>query len=270
MVPDLFRLVAAHGIEEVYPVLLVALLRPLGLLFGFTAFNWAFGTGRTLRISVAVALGLPTLAVTVHELEPLIADVTIAQIALLTPKELGIGFLLGFLASLPFFALRYAGTIVATYKGEADGGFGDPVDGTMESVAVLFQLIGLAAFAYGGGLWLTTANLYQSYGIWPLYSVFPRLNADAVGTLFSILIDTMLIAIRTAVPLLAILVFVDFTLAVAARIGRRFRLFDYSFLAKNLITLLLLPVFAYLVWLTAQDIDLAAAQSLPLLRELFE
>ena len=269
MVPELFRLVAAHGIEEIYPIVLIVLLRPFGLLFGFTAFSWAFGNGRTLRISVAVALGLPTLAVTITELEPLIEDVSIGEIALLTPKELGIGLILGFLASLPFWALRYAGTIVGTYKGEADGGFQDPVDGTMESLAMLFQLIGLAAFAHAGGLWLTVANLYQSYSIWPLYSVFPSFNPWATGALFDILINTILTAVRTAVPLLAILVFIDFTLAVAARIGRRFRFYEYSFIAKNLATLFLMPVFAYLIWLTAQTIDLVSAESLSLLEVVF-
>jgi type III secretion protein T len=266
MVPDLFRVVAQYGIEEVYPILIVVLLRPFGLLFGFTAFSWAFGTGRTLRISVAVALGLPTLAVTITDLETLVSTATFGQIVLVAPKEFMLGFLLGFLASLPFWALRYAGAIIATFKGESDGGFQDPVDGTMESLAMLFQLIGLAAFANAGGLWLTTASLYQSYGVWPVYALFPDFRPEAARVVFDILTATLVTAIRTALPILAILVFIDFCLAVAARIGRRFRLFEYSFMAKNLTVVLLLPVFAYLIWVMNGDIDVASSQALTFLQ----
>lgn len=269
MVGDLFRIVAAYGIEEIYPILILATLRPFGLLFGFTAISWAFGAGRTLRLSVAVALGLPTLAVTVSDIETLVAEATIGQLALVAPKEFLLGLLLGFLASLPFWALRYAGSIIATFKGEADGGFQDPADGTMESLAVLFQLIGLAAFAHAGGLWIITANLYQSYGIWPLYSAFPEFQGNTIRVVFDILITTLLLAIRTALPILAVLVFVDFTLMIAARIGRRFRLFEYSFMAKNLSVVLLLPVFAYLLWTMNTDIADASAQGLDFLQEIF-
>ncbi|MEP3636078.1 MAG: flagellar biosynthetic protein FliR [Paracoccaceae bacterium] len=270
MIGDLFRIIAVYGIEEIYPILIVVVLRPFGLLFGFTAFSWAFGTGRTLRISVAVALGLPTLAVTVTDIETLVADATIGQLFILAPKEFLLGLLLGFLASLPFWALRYAGSIVATFKGEADGGFQDPVDGTMESMAVLFQLIGLAAFAHAGGLWLTTANLYQTYSIWPLYSVFPEFQGDTTRVVFDILTATLLTAIRTALPILAILIFIDFTLMIAARIGRRFRLFEYSFMAKNMAVVLLLPVVAYLLWAMNADIDAASSDGIEFLRAIFK
>ncbi|WP_296428251.1 flagellar biosynthetic protein FliR [Yoonia sp.] len=266
MIGDLARIISQYGIEEVMPILFVVTLRPLGLLFGFGLFSWAFRGARTVRISIAIALGLPTLALTIPDIELLIAQATFGRIAWLAPKEIMLGMAMGFLATLPFWALRYAGSIVAVYKGESDGGFQDPEGGTFESTALLFQLIGMAAFVNADGLWLTVANLYKSYQIWPLNSPFPLVAFETSTLLFGILTTTLVTAIRTALPLLAILIFIDFTLAVATRIGRQIKLYDHAFAVKNLAALSLMPMFAYLIWIINADIGLVSADGFSFLK----
>ncbi len=270
MIPELIRILSDQGGHVLVIFLLVGVLRPVGLLFGFVPFMWAFGQGQMIRMGVAFALGLPTLAAVAPDLATLAASKAIAPLALVAIKEISLGLLLGFVLSLPFFALRFAGSIVATYKGESDGGFEAPNDGTMESLAKLFQLIGLAAFAYAGGVWITVSLLYDSYKIWPLLSVFPVLQPGAADVALEALGFTLWLAIQTALPLLVILVFVDFSLAIAGRIGRRFRFYEMSFLLKNLTALLLLPMMTYIIWIVNSDIVSASANGFDFFRAFFE
>lgn len=270
MVPDLIRIIAEYGPLQIIPLLIITVMRPFGLLFAFIPFFWAFGNDAMVRMSVAFAFGLPTLAASVSGIEELVADQDFWQMAVVAPKEVAIGMLLGFLMSLPFWALRYAGTVIATYKGEADGGFETPQDGTVDSVAALFELIAIAAFVYAGGLWMTVVTLYASYDIWPLMSALPVFSANASAVLFDTLASTLMITVQTALPILIVLIIADFVLAIGGRIGRRYQLGELSFIVKNFTTVLILPVVVYLVWITNVDIDLASAAGLDIMRALFE
>ena len=112
--------------------------------------------------------------------------------------------------------------------------------------------------------------LYDSYKIWPLLSVFPVLQPGAADVALEALGFTLWLAIQTALPLLVILVFVDFSLAIAGRIGRRFRFYEMSFLLKNLTALLLLPMMTYIIWIVNSDIVSASANGFDFIRAFFE
>lgn len=255
MIPDLFRAVATYGIETIFPIILVVMLRPLGLLYGFSPFAFAFSRGLIVRVSVAVALGMPILGLSVAQFGDQFIEIDRLKLFVFSFKELAIGFALGFIASIPFYIYRYAGSAVANYKGEADGGFTDPSDGTIESTAMLFQLIGMAAFTWAGGFWILTASLYQSYPIWPIDSAIPVFASAAPAEFAELLLSSLVLMFKIAAPLFGILIFIDLFLATCARIAPRFQLFQYSLWSKNLAALIAMPLFVYIIWLSSQDIS---------------
>lgn len=270
MAPDaLIDLVLREGAQAIYPILLFTLLRPLGLVFGFVAFTWAVGRARVLRMSIATGLGLPTLAVHADQLAAVVAIEATASLALLAGKEFLIGYAMGFLASLPFFALQFAGAITDAFRGETDSGLIDPMGGTLQTSALLYVLIGLSVFAAAGGLWGLVTILYGSYDVWTLTAPLPRLDAGALGIAMDAFGAMLLLTVRTALPLLALLLAIEFVAAVAARLAKKFGLQDLTFTAKNLVTILMLPVIAWFVLRVAEPATAQVETALAVLALLF-
>lgn len=262
-------ILARRGYQSLYGVLIFMTLRPAGLLFGFMAFTWALSQMRTLRISTALGLALPTLVLTGTQIEAILDTAGIAELAFLSGKELLIGYGLGLLASLPFFALQYAGAITDAFRGESDSGITDPTGGTLQTFSLLYVVIGFAVFFGVGGLWGLIAMLYQSYTIWPVNQPLPALAGDAPVQIMMMLGDMFLLTVRTAIPLLALLVVVEFVLGVAARLSRKFGMQDLTFLAKNFSAVLMLPLIALYVLWVAEPSTAVVDEALEMLRMLF-
>ncbi len=262
-------ILARRGYQSLYGVLIFMTLRPAGLLFGFMAFTWALSQMRTLRISTALGLALPTLVLTGTQIESILDNAGIAELAFLSGKELLIGYGLGLLASLPFFALQYAGAVTDAFRGESDSGITDPTGGTLQTFSLLYVVIGFAVFFGAGGLWGLIAMLYQSYAIWPVNQPLPALAGDAPSQIMMMLGDMFLLTVRTAIPLLALLVVIEFMLGVAARLSRKFGMQDLTFLAKNFSAILMLPVIALYVLWVADPSTAAVDETLEMLRMLF-
>lgn len=254
MEEQLFQLVAATGGEGVYGLIVFGAARPLGLMFGFKAFAWAIGTAVLLRTGIAIAIGLPTLMLNLPLIEPLVIEAASLSSALIAPREFVIGFGLGFLASLPFFALQYAGAITDSFRGESDGGQTDPSGGgTLQTFSVLYVIIGFAAFFSLGGLWALVGLLYQSYAVWPISAALPPLAGGGAILALMLLAETLATSVRLALPLFATLLVIELAVGAAARLARRTGIYDLSFLSKNLATIMALPLIAWFI-LSASEV----------------
>jgi type III secretion protein T len=270
MLDEVIRVLSEQGIDRAYPILILVTLRPFGLLFGFMAFSWAMRSAQTLRLSIAIALALPTLVSNIDEVEALIVAPDILRLLPLGLKEFGIGYALGFLASLPFFALQYAGAITDTFRGENDTGIRDPMGGSLHTFSLLYLIVGFFAFFSFGGLEQLVQNLYATYRIWPVGFIMPALTSSAALQAADLLMHTLVMAIQTALPLLGMLVVVEFSVGIAARLGRRFNFYDLSFPIKNLVTVLTLPLTVWLIWVLSDDRIGESGDALRMLEALFE
>lgn len=255
MEEQFFQLIASSGGEGIYGIIVFGAARPLGLLFGFQAFAWAIGGAVLLRTGIAIAIGLPTLMLNLPQIEPLIVSAPPLASALVAPREFVIGFGLGLLASLPFLALQYAGAITDSFRGESDGGQTDPSGGgTLQTFSVLYVVIGFAAFFSLGGLWVLVGLLYQSYAVWPIAASLPPLaNGGAVLALM-LMGETLATSVRLALPLLGLLLVIELGIGAAARLGKRTGFYDLSFMAKNLATILALPLIGWFVLSVADNL----------------
>lgn len=223
--------------------LILTMLRPLGLTIGFIGFAWALPPISLVRTGAAIALGFPILVASQATVLDLIQTNDIFAIMTLAFKEMVIGFLLGFIASIPLLAMQFAGSFIDGYRGEANAEFPDPTGGTVPTYSRLF-IVGyfLVFFASGGFGHLITA-LFDTYEIVPL---------DEIPTLASGLGDTSLVlgllngifvnAFLIAGPLLFIMVLIDFTTLFVARAAKGFNSAELSFIMRNLIALVSLPL----------------------------
>ncbi|MEM8691536.1 MAG: flagellar biosynthetic protein FliR [Pseudomonadota bacterium] len=267
---EVIRLVTGFGMAKVYPVMILIALRPFGLLFGFLAITWALRSALMLRLSIAIALALPTAFVNLDEVEALIVAPDIFQLAPLSLKEFGLGYALGLLASLPFFALQYAGAITDAFRGENDTGIQDPMGGSLHTFSVAYLVIGFFAFFSLGGFEDLIENLYASYRVWPVNLVFPKLSGAAALITVDILTRTLTTAIVVSLPLLGMLVVIEGAVSVAARLGRRFNFYDMAFPLKNLATVVTLPLTAWLIWSLSEARISESGEALQILERFFE
>lgn len=270
MFDELILLVAELGIESIFPLLIVPLIRPLGLLFGFIGFVWAFQTRLLLRLSIAATLAIPVIFIDLDVLRGFVLRSDATELVPISVKEFGIGYGIGFLASTPFFALQYAGALTDTFRGENDTGLHDPTGGSLHTFSTIYLVVGFFTYFSIGGFEAMLDNFYVTYRIWPIGSIFPTMDQMAAMKVMDILTQTLFDAFRIALPLLSILILIEFSLAIAARMGRRFNMYDLAFPIKNLTTLLMMPLVIWIVWSLSEDRFAASASPLEILQTLIQ
>jgi type III secretory pathway component EscT len=249
LIEEAIFLLSDRGWQEIVPMFILAALRPIGLFYGFTGFQWAMSSTRILRTMLAIAVGLPMVLANLETTYTLIKANSLVVLGLTVVTEVAIGFALGFIASLPFFALSFAGAMTDQFRGETDSGLHTPLGGGISTFGLLYTVIGLYAFAFADGIGMLIQALYRSYIIWPLSEPFPEITRTTVGTTLKIFGHGTLLGIRIVMPLLLFLFVIELSTIVAARIGKRFNFYNFAFSLKNMAAVLSLPILGAYVWL---------------------
>ncbi len=114
-------------------------------------------------------------------------------------KEVLIGFLIGFFASIPFWVAENVGNFIDNQRGATMGEVFSPLSGTQVSTMGIFftQLVSTIFFVSGAFL-LFLGALYASYEVWPLFGdpVLLAKNAPVqiLGSLDNMLKTTVVIS----------------------------------------------------------------------------
>lgn len=269
MGPASAQLLLSYPVEQLYALLAFGMLRTLGMTFGLFPMLWAMGTMVTLRVAIAFALSLPLFFANGAAIVAMASAGTTFELALLSPKELVIGFALGLLVSLPIHALQFAGSITDSYRGEQIAGAPWP-DGTMvQTFSLLYVPIGIFVFAASGGFWRIIEALYLSFEFWPVDQMLPQLTTSGVASVTDLLSTTLVHSIVIAAPLLALMFLAEIVLMIAAKLAPGYVPFSHIFLIKNLIAIVILPLLVIVIWQGAQTALFDAPNPLDLLRLVF-
>lgn len=240
-------------IDSIAFFLMICAARPLGFFAVFTLANVLIKRSVILKASIAFALGLPVMVANIPELNAVVEAQSLVMRAFLPAKEAIVGFLIGFIASLPFVAFKFAGHICDSYRGESSNGIISEGSENLTTLAMVMFLILSLVFLADEGLWQIMRVLYGSYMIWPIDQFLPSLHGSSPRLLVMLLQDMFLLMIKVGLPLLLILVLVDLFLALSDRIARRFGFSQFNFTAKNLVLLLVLPVYTVALIRVAAD-----------------
>lgn len=242
----------------------LSVLRPMGLVFGFMVFGWAFGPANVvMRTVIALGLSMPVFAVVLPIMPELAGTMNIFLRVSLSAKEFAIGFLFGLLASLPFYALQGAGNLVDSYRGEASPSFPAGDSDTVTTTSLLFLVVALLTFFANGGMWFLMEGFYRTYQVWSIAAVTPDLGDFHIGILLDLIQSFLGFVLRVGLPLLALMVIVEFTVIVGARFAQNFKLETNVFLFKNVVFLFALPLYAtVLVRISDETLDTGTIASL--------
>lgn len=230
---------------SVLHLMTISFMRPLGLLFGFIGITWALGgTASLIRTAIAFGLAIPVMFFEGNNLLQYIASSSYLNITILVIKEFGVGFALGLVVSIPFWIVQFGGSMLDSYRGESNSGGQDPTGGEISTLARYHLVTAFLVFASMAGFAIMIGEFYKSYQFWPITSTFPEIKNVAFVKLLDLLNYLMIQALIVAAPLLFLMISVDFLSIICGKIAKGFSAMDISFILKNLLTIVLLPLMA--------------------------
>jgi len=269
MADEFLDLLTETPLETLFLLLSLSVLRMAGFLYGFVPIYWGIGPSVLLRASIAMALVLPVAAANLGSVAELAETADTLTMALLTPKEFALGLGLGVLASTPFAAAQYAGAITDTFRGESDSGIPNPTGGQIQTFALLYMIIVMAAL-FGLDIFAALMGLiYKSYTIWEVTEFLPEFSVDTGLLAGEFLSTSLFLGALLAMPLFIVLAIAEATVSIGARLGRRMGLYELAFPVKNLLTILLAPVVSYTVLKFAPSLLDVSSEALDKLIRLF-
>jgi type III secretion protein T len=159
-------------------------------------------------------------------------------------KEMFIGSLIGFMASIPFVIVQNTGLMIDHQRGASSLMVSDPMMQNQTSpLGTLFNLLLIVLFFYMDGPFLILDALSQSYTILPpdqmLSSAFFTTNGSMVNTVLRIVGRVMIISTQLASPALIMILMTDFFLGIANRLAPQVQI---TFLGMPLKSLLALAI----------------------------
>lgn len=150
-------------------------------------------------------------------------------------KEALLGMLMGFLASVPFWASESVGFFIDNQRGASMASIMDPMSGDQTSPMGLFiENAVVAIFFVSGMFMLMIGMIYESYSLWPVFEFFPKIDQAIFPLTFLQLLDTIFrLTFLYAAPVIIVLFFSEFGLGLANRFAPQLNVFVLAFPIKS-------------------------------------
>ena len=227
--------------EEAKSFLLALVLTQARIVAMFIAPPFAQATllPGPLRIAVAFGLGLlvaPIVSPGLHSGAP----GGVELLALLI-KEAAIGFVLGYLVAIPFWAFETLGFIIDNQRGASIAATIDPATGHDSSpLGILFAQAFLVLFFVTNGVTLFMGLIYDSFLQWPPLAFWPTLTEDAATLLFEQFNRLITIGLLLAAPVLVAMFISEVGLALIGRFVPQLEVFFLAMPIKSALAFLVL------------------------------
>ena len=217
---------------EYLPSLAIAMARLYPCFFLVPAFCFQHVRGMP-RHAIVFSLALIPVPGIHHTLSGM--DYSLLAIGALVLKEAVLGFLLGMLLSMPFWLFDSVGALLDTQRGALIGGQLNPSLGPDATpIGHMFKQLSIFLLMVTLGLGSLTQVIWDSYLIWPAALWFPAPAADGPGVFLTLLGDTFTHMVLYAAPFIALLLMVEFAVALLSLYSPQLQVFVLSMPAKSL------------------------------------
>jgi type III secretion protein T len=229
----MFELLVGFNIKDLIWPLAVALPRIFGFWLAFPLFGQQ-PVPLTIRNGLSVAIALfawPMVASRMPNPMP-----HMHEWLWIVPKELAIGFFIGFALGIVIWALESAGTLIDTQSGTNNAAQMDPNAGApLGPTGVLLRHYAIALVLTSGALLEFVLLLVRSFSVWPWHGLLP--NAQALG---QALFDQRAqlywdLTLRFAAPVMLALLLTEIGLGLINRATGQFDVYQIGMPVKNLI-----------------------------------
>ncbi len=229
----MFETLGGFKIKDLLWPLMAAYPRIFGFWLAFPLFGQK-GVPLMVRNGVTVAVALFAWPVLASRMPHPMPD--IGEWFFLVPKELAIGFFIGFTLGIVIWALESAGTLVDTQTGTNNAAHMDPTAGApLGPTGILLRQYALALLLSSGLLLQFLVALVYSFTVWPWHGAWP--DTQALGAaLFGARTDLYWeLTLRLVAPLMLALLLVEIGLGLVNRSTPQFDVYRISMPIKVLL-----------------------------------
>jgi len=193
--------------------------------------------GITLLFGIFVAFGQPIQAQAIPAL----------MLFMIVAKEAVLGLVLGFAAATVFWVAESVGVFIDDLAGFNNVQVSNPMrNDTSTPVSTLLSQLSITAFWALGGMMFLLGAIYQSFQWWPIlqFDPVPRQIFESFALNQA---DTLMqMTAKIAMPMLLILLLVDFAFGFLSKGADQLDTFSLSMPVKGVLTLLLVAVFTWI------------------------
>ena len=156
-------------------------------------------------------------------------------------KEVALGFIMGFCITWLFWSIQAAGAFIDNQRGAAIASSIDPMQGHETSpLGMLFSQAFITYFFAFGGFLIIISLLYTSFERWPITQLLPLRVDDFPAMMLEILDLGMRLTVLFAAPIIAIMFFAEFALAIVSRFAPQVQVFILAMPIKSAIAIFIL------------------------------
>ena len=197
---------------EYLPALLIGMARIYPCAFLVAAFCFQHLRGMPRHTVVMVLALMPAPGVHAALMGQ---DLSALMLAALLGKEAALGCVLGVLLSMPFWMIESVGALLDNQRGALAGGQLNPSLGPDATpVGHLFKQLAIFLLMVSLGLGTLTQVIWDSYLIWPPTVWFPLPAANGFSVFVELLGDTFTHMMLYAAPFIAVLLLLEFGVAL--------------------------------------------------------
>lgn len=191
-------------------VIAMARIYPCAMLVAAFCFQHVRGMPRHTIVMVLALLPAPGIHAALEG-----QDYSALLLGVLVLKEVTLGLLLGVLLSMPFWMFESVGALLDNQRGALAGGQLNPSLGPDATpIGHLFKQLAIFLLMISLGLGALTQVIWDSYLIWPATVWFPLPAANGLGLFLGLLADTFTHMMLYAAPFIAVLLLLEFGIAL--------------------------------------------------------
>jgi type III secretion protein T len=206
------------------------------------------GISGILRGAVVLVIAIPLVPYMLGELQRVGEPGTLLLTGVLL-KEGFVGFLLGFALGIPFWGVEAAGDVIDFQRGLMGATISDPSQMSETSVTGTFLVLTMITlFFLVDGMQIVIEALYQTYTIWPIFDMTPRLSIESAAAAFYLVDDIMRLAFVIAGPVMIAMFLGDAVLAAITRFAPQLNVFVLSMGIKSAIFVAMMPLYAVFIF----------------------
>lgn len=195
-----------------------------------------------LRFGLAAALGV----LVAPMLMPVINTVNLGmgQLLMLLMKEVFVGFVLGYLIAIPFWAFEAVGFLIDNQRGASVAATLNPLTGNDSSpLGLLFNQAFIVFFFISGGFMLMLGLLYDSFSMWGVLTWYPTLRPESTTLLLDQLDRLVRVGLLLGSPAVVAMFLSEVGLALVSRFVPQLQVFFLAMPIKCAIAFLVLMLY---------------------------
>ena len=171
-------------------------------------------------------------------------ELTMGLVCLVVVKEAVVGFIIGFIASIPFWVAENVGNFIDNQRGATMGEVYSPLSGAQVSTTgIFFTQIVSTIFFVGGAVLVFLAAIYGSFGIVPMFGDWPGLRGDSAAFALDTLDGMMRTTVVISAPVIILMFLATIGLGFVNRTAPQLNVFFLSMPIKSALGVAMLIVY---------------------------